>query len=109
MDDLPFQNLTIVQDKPKEEPLEVTDSLVPPSVTASVMASAIVDNAVEDTDGGLMEQELRLQREEEEYEKIYISLISKEEESNTDMTQCSWHSLCPRYTGEISATYASPS
>ena len=25
------------------------------------------------------------------------------------VTQCSWHSLCPRYTGEIPATYAGPS
>ena len=68
VDDLPFQNLTIGQDKLKEEPLEVIDSLVAPSATASVTA----DNTMKDTDGGLMEQELRLQREEE-YNKIYIS------------------------------------
>ena len=24
------------------------------------------------------------------------------------VTQCSWHSLCPKYTGEIPATYAGP-
>ena len=24
------------------------------------------------------------------------------------VTQCSWHSLCPRYTGEVPATYAGP-
>ena len=77
---LPFQNLTIGQDKLKEEPLEVTDSLVPPPV----MASATADNTMEDTDGGLTEQELRLQREEGEYDKIYISLISEEEERNVD-------------------------
>ena len=81
VDDLPFQNLTTGQDKPKEEPLEVTDSLVPPPAMASVTA----DNTMEDTDGGLTEQELRLQREGEEYDKIYISIISKEEESDTDM------------------------
>ena len=48
------------------------------------MASMTADNTTEDTDGGLTEQELRLQREEEEYDKIYISLISEEEESNAD-------------------------
>ena len=63
MNYLPFQNLTIGQDKPKEEPLEVTDSLVPPPVMVSVTA----DNTTEDTDGGLMKQELRPQREEKEY------------------------------------------
>ena len=29
--------------------------------------------------------------------------------SNGYVTQCSWHSLCPRYTGEIPTTYAGPS
>ena len=29
--------------------------------------------------------------------------------SKVNVTQCSWHSLCPRYTGEIPATYAGPS
>ena len=80
VDDLLFQNLTIGQDKLKEEPLEVTDSLVLPPVMASMTA----DNTMKDTDGGLMEQELRLQREEEEYHQIYISLISEEEESDMD-------------------------
>ena len=79
MDDLPFQNLTIEHDKLREELLEVTDSLVPPPAMVSVTA----DDTKEDTDGGLMEQELQLQREEAEYNKIYLSLIS-EEESNTD-------------------------
>ena len=84
VDDLPFQNLTIGQDKPKEDPLEVTDSLVSPPAMASVTASATADDTTEDTDGGLTEQKLRLQREEEEYDKIYISLISEEEESDMD-------------------------
>ena len=58
----------------------MTDSLVPPPVMASVTA----DDTTEDTNVGLMEQELGVQREEEEYNKIYISLISEEEESDTD-------------------------
>ena len=60
----------------------MTDSLVPPLAMASVMTSATADDTIEDTDGGLMEQELRLQREEEEYNKIYVSLICEEEEIN---------------------------
>ena len=59
----------------------MTDSLVPPSA----MALATADDTMEDTYGGIMIQELRLQREEEDYDKMYISLIREEEESNMDM------------------------
>ena len=80
MDNIPFQNLTLGQDKPKVEPLEVTGSPVPPP-----MASATGDDNIKGTNGGLTEQELTLQREEEGYDRIYVSLISKEEESNIKM------------------------
>ena len=80
MDNIPFQNLTLGQNKQKEELLEVTDSLVPPPI-----ASAMAYGNSEDTDGGLTEQELRLQREEEDYHRIHVSLISEEEESDMEM------------------------
>ena len=53
VEDLLFQNLTLGQDKLKEELLEVTDSLVPPA-----MASAMADATTKDTDGALTDQEL---------------------------------------------------
>ena len=47
VNDLPFQNLTIGQDKPKEELLKVTDSLVPPPVMASVTADDTMKTLME--------------------------------------------------------------
>ena len=76
VDDIPFQNLTIGQDKPKEEPLETTDTLVPPPVMVTDIVKP--DNTVEDTEEGLMECKERLQKEEEEY-AIYIGMLSEEE------------------------------
>ena len=70
VDDLPFQSLTIGQDKPKEEPLELTDLLVPPPVTASAMASVTADDTTEDTDEGLMQQELELQQRKAKIQTI---------------------------------------
>ena len=84
VDGIPFQNLTLGQDKLKEEPLEVTDSLVPKPV-----ALVIADDNTEKTNGGLMEQELRLQKEEE-YDRIYVSLSSEEEESDTEMDESAY-------------------
>ena len=54
------------------------------------MASAMADDNTKDTDQGLMEQELRLQREEEECDRIYVSLISEEEESDTEMDESTY-------------------
>ena len=81
-DNIPFQNMTLGQDKPKEELLEVTGTLFPPP-KASVMA----DDNTKHNNGGLTEQELRLQRAEEEYDRIYVGLISEETESGTEMDE----------------------
>ena len=51
VDNISFQNLTIGQDRTKEEPLETTDTLVPPPVaTASALATDMEkpDNNMED-------------------------------------------------------------
>ena len=48
------------------------------------MASVTADDNTKDTNGGLMEQKLRLWREEKEYGRIYVSLISEEEESDME-------------------------
>ena len=85
VDNIPFQNLTSGQDKLKEEPLEVTDSLVTPPA-----ALVEEDNNIKETNGGLMEQELRLQKEEEEYDRIYVSLLSDEEENDTEMDKSAY-------------------
>ena len=63
----------------------MTNSLVPLPT-----ASAIADDNNKGTNGGLTEQELRLQREVEEYDRMYISLISGAEENDmeTDDSAC---------------------
>ena len=85
-DDLPIQNLSIKEDKPKEESPEVTDALVPPpEMSAATPATDVakLEDITGENSGGLTEQEQALQREEEEY-AIYISMLSDEEESNTE-------------------------
>ena len=82
IDEVPFHKLNIGQDEWKEEPLEVTELLVPPPST-----SATADATTENTDEGLTETKMRLQREEEKfevYDRIYVSLLSEEEDSNTE-------------------------
>ena len=52
VDDIPFQNLTIGQDKPKEEPLETTSTLVSPPVAMTMALAtdmAKPDDTMEDT------------------------------------------------------------
>ena len=83
-DDLPIQNLSIQQDKPKEESSEVTDALVPLPETLTetpVTHVAKPDDITGENNRGLIEQKQALQREEEEY-PIYISMLSDKEESN---------------------------
>ena len=96
-DDLPIQNLSIHEDQKEEESLEVTDVLVPPpeaSAATPVTEVIKLENITEENNGGLTDQEQRLQREEEEY-AIYISILSDEEESNTetdtDISACPFH------------------
>ena len=82
-DDLPIQNLSIHEE---EELPEVTDALVPSPealLTTSVTEVVKPENITEENNGGLTDQEQMLQREEEEY-AIYISMLSDEEESDTE-------------------------
>ena len=84
-DDLPIQNISIQQDKSKDELPEVTDALVPPpEALATTPATDVAkpEDIAEESNGGLTEQEQRLQREEEEC-AIYINVLSDKEESDT--------------------------
>ena len=85
-DNLPIQNLSIHQDKLEEESPEVLDALVlPPEASGATPVTDVVqpEDIMEESNGGLTEQEQRLQREEGEY-AIYISMLSDKEESNTE-------------------------
>ena len=58
VDDIPFQKLTIQQDRPKEELPEVTDALVPPpeaSAATPAMEVAKPDEILEENNEGLTE------------------------------------------------------
>ena len=82
---IPFQNLTI-QDKPEEELPEVTNTLVPPpEMTAAAPAMDVTESEdiMEETNKELTDQNKGLQKEE--LYAIYISMLSNEEESDTDM------------------------
>ena len=76
IDEVAFSKLQIGQSDPKEELLEVMKSLIPP------------EEATENTNREeLLEEDKRLQREEEKYElyyRIYVGQLSNKEESNTD-------------------------
>ena len=66
--------------------MEVTDTMIPPpeaSAETPVADTAKSDNSTETHYETCMEQELRIQREEEKY-AIYISMLSEEMESNTE-------------------------
>ena len=85
-DDLPFQELTIQQDNPDKESLEIMDALIPPLETLAktpVTDAMRPGNSTETYYKTLTEQELKLQREKEKY-AIYIHMLSKEEESDTE-------------------------
>ena len=97
-DDIPFLKLTIMLDSPDENPVEVTDTLIPtPEVAADIPAintpeagteASATDMAKSDDSINmhyemLSEQELQMQREEEKY-ALFISILGAEEESNTE-------------------------
>ena len=85
-DDLPIQNLSLHEDKIEEEMPEVTDALVPPpEASAATPVTEVIkpENIMEESNGGLTDQEQMEQREEEEY-AIYIGMPSDEEESDTE-------------------------
>ena len=106
VDDIPFQNLTIRHDKPREEPLETINTLVPLSVA---MTMALVtdrakpgditkgmekpDDTAEDNNRELTEQQQRLQKEAEKYElydKVYIGQLSEEDMTDTEMDKSAY-------------------
>ena len=65
---------------------EVTDELVPPpEASAATPVTDVIKpgNITEENNGGLIDKEQRLQREEEKY-AIYIGMLSDKEESNTE-------------------------
>ena len=83
MDEVPFHKLKLGQDEKREgKPLEVTESLVPPPSD-----SANAEGTTRDEEEGLMEVEVKLQKEEEKfemYDKIYMGLLSEEETSDME-------------------------
>ena len=84
--ELPIQNLDIQEDRQEEEKFaEITNSLVmPPEAVAEMQMTEKMEeieweNIIEEKDiEELTDQELRLQRDEEEY-SIYVAGISEEE------------------------------
>ena len=83
IDKIPFSRLQIGQDVQKDEPLEVTDLLVPPPLITETLEDMTENNDRE----GLMEAERKLQREEEEnkmYIQISVGPFSDKEDSDTD-------------------------
>ena len=99
-DDIPFSKLTIHSDNPDKNPVEVMNTLIPsldaaeipvadipvaktPEAEASVMDTVKSDDSTETHYEVLSEQELRMQREEEKY-TLFIGILGKEEESNTE-------------------------
>ena len=77
-----FSKLKIGQSNLKEEPIEMTDALVPPSLTETPRDMSGKNNGKE-----LSEAERKLQQEEEKYDlcqRIYMGQLSEEEESDTE-------------------------
>ena len=89
IDEVAFSNLQIRQSILKEEPIEVTKSLIPPPPMTEAP-----EDITENTNGeGLLKAEKRLQREEEKYKlynRIYIGQLSNEEESITDTNRLTY-------------------
>ena len=87
IDEVAFSKLQIGQSDLKEEPLEVTNSLIPPPSTMEILGD-MTENTDEE---GLMEAERRLQREEEKYkvyDRIYVGQLSDEKsDMDTDDSQ----------------------
>ena len=91
--ELLIQNLNIQEDRKEEEKSpEITDSLVLPLETAATPKREKMEKTeemewesiIEEKDAeGLTDQELKLQKDEEEY-SIYVAGISEEEESDME-------------------------
>ena len=82
VDTLPFQNLMIKTDRPDEKGLAVSTTLIPPLELGAFGTTWKEDGITEVEDEGLMEQKLRLQREEKY--AIYVGQLSpKDSDTNT--------------------------
>ena len=87
--EIAFIQLQTRQSDPKEEPVEVTDSLIPPPLT-KMSEDTVEKNSIVK----LSEVERKLQQEEEKYEqyqRIYIGQLREEQESDTE-SDCSGYS-----------------
>ena len=73
----------IKTDRPDDQAPEVSTTLIPPLEPEAIGTTPKEDSITEVEDKGLMEQEQRLQREEEKY-AIYIGQLSPKD-SDTDM------------------------
>ena len=88
VDEILLSKLQIRQDGCKEEPLEVMESLV---LLPSTLGTS--EDTTENTDEGLMEVEVKLQREEEKlkmYDRIYVGLLSDEEDSDMETNKLTY-------------------
>ena len=89
VDEVACSKLQIGQGGLREEPIEVTDSLIQPLLTETP------EDMTGNNDGKeLLEEERKLQQEEEnykQYQRIYVGQLSEEEEGDTE-SDCSTYS-----------------
>ena len=82
VDSLPFQGLTIQTDRPGKKAPEALTTSIPPLESGAVGTIPKDDqtklNPIPEEEEELMEQELRMQREEEIY-NLYIGQLSLED------------------------------
>ena len=82
VDSLPFHGLTIWTDRPDEKALEVLTTSMPPLELGEVGTipkdTQMKLTPIPKEEEGLMEQELRMQKEEEKY-SFYIGQLSPED------------------------------
>ena len=88
IDKLDINKLNIEQDSPKEEQVEVTDSLVPLPTSEEEKATmeGTMEETMEETTEELTEAEERYQLKEENcalYQRVYVGQLSDEEQSDT--------------------------
>ena len=81
VDKLDIDKLHLEQDRPKEEQIEVTNSLIPPPTTGKEEEKVTMEETMEE----MTEGEKKYQQEGKYtlQEKIYIGQLSKEEERDT--------------------------
>ena len=91
INEVPFHELNLGQDEQKEqEPLEMTQSLVPQPSDLMDMEATTKD---ETEGGGQMDMKTRLQKEAEKfemYDRIYVGQLSEEEASNKEIDESAY-------------------